>query len=214
MSTFPVSKPLPVSGHPSPSLTFCRSITPLLVTLLQPYYSITQPRRRHIAQHTLHSLYCYSLLRYRPVHSVQPGHARCAPVRGAQDKPRPCRTSTIKPYLTSCFRGGRKQHNGLSSRRSCEPHEYAESHHWIREQPFRRRRGHLGLAATATNPDPVRCHGKRQHIRSNMSHILVLYDEAELPTRLGVDVNFGRLLQKLMVPNTRLSEPWKKSSHE
>jgi hypothetical protein len=82
------------------------------------------------------------------------------------------------------------------------------------EQPFRRRGRHLGLATEATNPDHMRCHGKRQHIRRHVRHILVLYDEAELPTRSGLNVNLGRLLQKLMVPDTRFSELCTKSSHK
>jgi hypothetical protein len=47
-----------------------------------------------------------------------------------------------------------------------------------------------------------------------MRHLLVLYDETELPTRPGLDVDTGRLLQKLMVPDTRLSEPCTKPSHQ
>jgi hypothetical protein len=82
------------------------------------------------------------------------------------------------------------------------------------EQPFRRRSRHLGLTTTTTDPDRVRCYGKRQHICSHVRHILVLYDETELPTRPGLNVNLGRLLQKLMVPDTRFSELCTKSSHQ
>lgn len=47
-----------------------------------------------------------------------------------------------------------------------------------------------------------------------MRHILVLHDETELPTRPGIDVDFGRLLQKLVVLDIRLSEPCTKPSHQ
>jgi hypothetical protein len=198
-----------------PTSYFCRSLRPLNVTLLyKPYYSITQPRRRHIAQYTLLFLYCSSLLRYSTVHSVQPGHASCAPFRGAQNRHQPCSTSTNKPYLTSCFRAARHQQNVHRSSRSRKYHEHAQSHYWTMEQPFRRRSRHLGLATTATDSDRMRCYGKRQHIRSHVRHLLVLHDETELPTRPGLNVNLGRLLQKLMVPDTRFSELCTKSSHQ
>jgi hypothetical protein len=82
------------------------------------------------------------------------------------------------------------------------------------EQPFRRLGYHFGLATEATNPDPMCFHGMRQHIRRHVRHILVLHDEKKLPTRLGVDVNFGRLLQKLVVFDSRLSELCTKPSHQ
>lgn len=168
-----------------------------------------------MAQHTLHLLlYCYSLLRYSPVHSVLPGHARCAPVGGAQNKHQPCRTSTNKPYITSFFRAGRQHQNGDRSSRACKHHRDAQGYYWIMEQPFRRRGRHFGRTTEATDPDYLRCNGKRQHSRRHMRHILVLHDETELQTRSGVDVDFGRLLQKLMVSDLRLSEPCAKPSHQ
>lgn len=82
------------------------------------------------------------------------------------------------------------------------------------EQPLCRCGRHTGLATTATNPDFVRCHGMCQYIRRHVRHILVLYDATELQTRSGVDVDSGRLLQKLMVPDPWLSELCTKPSHQ
>lgn len=75
-------------------------------------------------------------------------------------------------------------------------------------------RKYFGCPAAATDPNNMCCNGKRQHLRHDVRHILVLHDATELQTRPRVDVDPWRLLQEHVVSHPRLRELWEKPGAE